>query len=173
MWREFSLIAVDDAATREIVRRELHHNFVLGKDPDVVLAHLAADVGEHFMTIGQLDLEHRIGKRFDYSAFHFDNAFFFRHNLFYRRIILGRQFRYRAAKHTAIDACRVVSCALRPSPGHPTVLTIVNHWDTQIPKPDGPTSYSTSRPIPQANRAASIRAGRKVTGPLPERMRID
>ena len=35
------LVAVDDAAARQVVRRELHHHAVLGEDPDVVLAHLA------------------------------------------------------------------------------------------------------------------------------------
>ena len=36
-----SAVAEDDAAPVEVIRRELHHHAVLGKDPDVVLAHLA------------------------------------------------------------------------------------------------------------------------------------
>src|SRR5262245_21495771 len=40
------LVPVDDATTGQVVRRELHHDPVLREDPDVVLTHLAADVGE-------------------------------------------------------------------------------------------------------------------------------
>lgn len=32
-------IAVDDAAARQIIGAELHHDPVLGEDPDIVLAH--------------------------------------------------------------------------------------------------------------------------------------
>src|ERR671921_3488 len=55
-----SLVAVDDPASGEVVRRELHHHAVLGEDPDVVLTHLAADVGEHLVPVAQLHAEHRI-----------------------------------------------------------------------------------------------------------------
>src|SRR3954454_16906492 len=54
------LVAVDDPTPREVVRRELHHDPVLGEDPDVVLAHLAADVGQDLVTVAQLDPEHRV-----------------------------------------------------------------------------------------------------------------
>src|SRR6266571_3982727 len=40
-------VPVDDAAAGEVVGRELHHDTVLGKDPDVVLTHLPADMGEY------------------------------------------------------------------------------------------------------------------------------
>src|SRR4029079_2685456 len=36
-------VAVGDPTRGEVVGRELHHHAVLGEDPDVVLAHLAAD----------------------------------------------------------------------------------------------------------------------------------
>ena len=55
------LVAVDDATAGEVVGAELHHHAVLGEDPDVVLAHLAGDVGENLVTVAQLDPEHRIG----------------------------------------------------------------------------------------------------------------
>src|SRR6266566_6313294 len=42
-----SLVAVDDASAGQVVRRELHDPPVLGQDADVVLPHLAADVGEN------------------------------------------------------------------------------------------------------------------------------
>ena len=59
------LVAVDDAAAGEVVRRELHDDSVLGEDPDVVLPHLAADVGKHAVAVRQLDAEHRVGQRLD------------------------------------------------------------------------------------------------------------
>src|SRR5689334_4800919 len=74
-----SLVAVDDATPGEVVRRQLHHHAVLGEDPDVVLAHLAADVGEHLVTVAQLHTEHRIGQRFSDRALELDHAFFLRH----------------------------------------------------------------------------------------------
>ena len=66
------LVAVDDASTREVVGRKLHDNAVLGKDTNVVLAHLSADVGENLVPVLQLDAEHRIGQRFDYPALDLD-----------------------------------------------------------------------------------------------------
>ena len=65
-WR--SLVAVDDAPTGKVVRRELHHDPVLGQDADVVLTHLATDVCEDLVAVFQLDAEHRVGKRFDHST---------------------------------------------------------------------------------------------------------
>src|SRR3954464_7795697 len=52
------LVPVDDASTSQVVGGQLHHHAVLGEDPDVVLAHLAADVGENLVSVGQLDPEH-------------------------------------------------------------------------------------------------------------------
>src|SRR5690606_38403908 len=66
------LVAVDDASTREVVRRKLHDNAVLGKNTNVVLTHLAADVGENLVPVLQLDAEHRIGQWFDYPALDLD-----------------------------------------------------------------------------------------------------
>src|SRR6476469_1984035 len=75
------LVAVDDATPREVVRRELHHHAVLVEDPDVVLAHLAADVGQDLVTVAQLDPEHRVRESFDDGALDLDHTFFFRHVL--------------------------------------------------------------------------------------------
>src|SRR3954452_6862607 len=77
----YLLVAVDDATPSEVVRRELHHHAVLGEDPDVVLAHLAADVGEHLVSVGQLDPEHGVGKGLHDGALHLDHAFLLRHVL--------------------------------------------------------------------------------------------
>src|SRR3954469_17389933 len=75
------LVAVDNPTPREVVRRELHHHAVLGEDPDVVLAHLAADVGQDLVTVAQLDPEHRVRERLDDGALDLDHTFFFRHVL--------------------------------------------------------------------------------------------
>src|SRR5689334_19262148 len=66
------LVPVDDPTSREVVRRELHHDPVLGEDPDVVLAHLAADVGVHLVSVGQLDPEHGVGKGLHNGALDLD-----------------------------------------------------------------------------------------------------
>src|SRR5689334_25145420 len=76
-----SLVAVDDPTPGEVVRRELHHDPVLGEDPDVVLSHLAADVREHLVPVGQLHTEHGVGKGLRDGALDLDHAFFLRHVL--------------------------------------------------------------------------------------------
>src|SRR4051794_2507986 len=75
------LVAVDDPTSGEVVRRELHHHAVLGEDPDVVLAHLAADVGENLVPVAQLDAEHGIRQGLHNGALDLDHAFFLRHVL--------------------------------------------------------------------------------------------
>src|SRR4051812_7317557 len=75
------LVPVDDPTPREVVRRELHHHAVLGEDPDVVLAHLAADVGQDLVPVAQLDPEHRVRESLDDGALDLDHTFFFRHVL--------------------------------------------------------------------------------------------
>src|SRR3954453_1052276 len=75
------LVPVDDAAASQVVRRELHHDPVLGEDPDVVLAHLAADVGENLVPVAQLDAEHGIRQGLHNGALDLDHAFFLRHVL--------------------------------------------------------------------------------------------
>src|SRR6266508_1970739 len=75
------LVAVDDPTPGEVVRRELHHDPVLGEDPDVVLPHLAADVREHLVPVGQLDAEHRVRQRFHNGALELDDSLFLRHVL--------------------------------------------------------------------------------------------
>src|SRR4051812_31103238 len=73
------LVPVDDATTGQVVGRELHDHAVLGQDADVVLAHLAADVGEHPVPVLQLDPEHRVGQRLDDATLDLDGPVLFRH----------------------------------------------------------------------------------------------
>src|ERR1700733_6441646 len=76
-----SLVAVDDAPTGQVVRRKLHHDPVLGQNADVVLPHLAADVSQDLVTIGELHTEHGVRQRLDHSAFDLDGSVFLGHIL--------------------------------------------------------------------------------------------
>src|SRR5690606_40712695 len=52
-----SLVAVDDAAPVEVIGAQLDDHTVLGKDADVVLAHLSGDVREHHVPVVELRSE--------------------------------------------------------------------------------------------------------------------
>src|SRR3954452_1288967 len=73
------LVAVDDSTAGQVVGRELHDHAVLGQDADVVLPHLAADVGEHPVPVLQLDPEHRIGQRLHDATLDLDGPVFLCH----------------------------------------------------------------------------------------------
>src|ERR1700757_2103559 len=68
LWFGLLLVAVHDAAPGQVVGRQLHHHPVLGQDADVVLPHLAADVGKHLVAVLQLNAKHRIGQWLDHAA---------------------------------------------------------------------------------------------------------
>src|SRR4051794_39248860 len=94
------LVPVDDATAGQVVRRQLHDHAVLGQDADVVLPHLAADVGEHPVPVLQLDPEHRVGQRLDDATLDLDGPVLLRH-----------------ARHGLLTRC----CPVRSSgPGAPT-----------------------------------------------------
>ena len=74
-----SFVAIDDAPSRQIVRRELDEDFVSRKDSDEVLAHLAGDMGKHLvLVVLQFDPKHRIRQGLQYLGHDF-NGFFFSH----------------------------------------------------------------------------------------------
>src|SRR6185437_16721650 len=75
------LVSVDDASTGQVVRRQLDDHPVLRKDPDVVLAHLADDVGENLVSVAEFHSEHRIGQWLDHLAFDLDGPILFGHVL--------------------------------------------------------------------------------------------
>ena len=54
------LVPVNDSTSCEIVWTQFYDYTIFRQDADVVLSHLPADVGENFMSIGELDAEHRI-----------------------------------------------------------------------------------------------------------------
>ena len=70
--------AVDDAALGQVVGRQLDRHRVASQDPDVVLAHLAGDVGGDDVIVLQAHAERRVGQGLDDLAFHLDR-FFLRH----------------------------------------------------------------------------------------------
>src|SRR5947209_1496642 len=78
-----SAAPVDDAAAREIIRRDLDFDAVAGDDADEVLAHAAGDVGDDFVPVVQLDAELRVGERLFDAAFGLDRLFL-RHGSFPR-----------------------------------------------------------------------------------------
>jgi hypothetical protein len=70
------LVAVGDAPSAEVVRGELDPDSVLGKDSDVVAAHLSRDVPQHGVPIVELYVEHGIWERLNNGAFQHDGIFF-------------------------------------------------------------------------------------------------
>ena len=54
------LVAVDNAATGQVIGAQLYDHAVLWEDSDVVLAHLARDVCKDFVTVGQLYTKHSV-----------------------------------------------------------------------------------------------------------------
>ena len=78
------LVAINDAASREVVWAQFHDDLVLREDSDVVLTHLARDVSKNFVAVRQLHAEHGVGQRFDNRTFDFDDAVFLAHKLTYR-----------------------------------------------------------------------------------------
>ena len=54
------LVPVNDSTSCEIVWTQFYNHTIFRQDADVVLSHLPADVGENFVSIGELDAEHRI-----------------------------------------------------------------------------------------------------------------
>ena len=54
------LVPVNDSTSCEVIWTQFYDHTIFRQDADVVLSHLPADVGENFMSIGELDAEHRI-----------------------------------------------------------------------------------------------------------------
>jgi hypothetical protein len=50
--QQFLFVAVDDAAAGEVVWAQLYDDLVLREDSDVVLAHLARNVGKDLVSVG-------------------------------------------------------------------------------------------------------------------------
>src|SRR5229473_3062658 len=70
----FLLVAVDDAAARQIVRRKLHGYFVSRENTNKIFAHLAGNVRQHLMLVFQLHAKHGVGQRLDHRGHYFDGV---------------------------------------------------------------------------------------------------
>ncbi len=70
--------AIGDPRFGQIVGRHLDFDFVANADADEILSHLARNVSQHLVTVGQRHPEHRAGQNLRYRSGQF-NGFFFRH----------------------------------------------------------------------------------------------
>src|SRR5690349_7322276 len=70
--RDGSLQAVRDPAARQVVGRKLDSHAVAGQDPDEVHPELSGDMGQHFVSVLQLDREHGVRQRLHDGAFNLD-----------------------------------------------------------------------------------------------------
>jgi hypothetical protein len=68
-------VAERDPALGQVVGRHFQRHVVAGDDADVVLAHLAAGVADHLVTVLQRDAKARIGQHFVDVPLHFDQFF--------------------------------------------------------------------------------------------------
>src|SRR3954463_11938878 len=72
----WSLVAVGDAASGEVVRGQFDLDAIAREDPDVVHPHLPGDVGEDLVTVLELDAEHGVRQRLGHRPFQDDRVFF-------------------------------------------------------------------------------------------------
>src|SRR6267378_3276135 len=70
----FLLVAVDDAAARQIVRRKLHGYFVSRENTNKIFAHLAGNVRQHSMLVFQLHAKHGVRQRLDHRGHYFNGV---------------------------------------------------------------------------------------------------
>jgi hypothetical protein len=83
-----------DPGLGQIVRRHLDADFVTDREADEMLAHLARNMGQHFvLIIVQRDLEHRSRQNRFNDAFQLDRLLY-AHNYFF---IKGKHFRRQTA----------------------------------------------------------------------------
>ncbi len=68
--------AVDDATFGEIVRSQLHSDFVASEDAYVILAHFPRDVGGHDVPVLEFHAKSRIRQRLGDDALHLYGFFF-------------------------------------------------------------------------------------------------
>src|SRR3990172_5344771 len=70
------LEAEGEAAAGQVVWGEFDENAVPGENLDIVLAHLTADVGQHFVAVCEFDAECGAGERLGDDAFYFQGICF-------------------------------------------------------------------------------------------------
>src|SRR6218665_4065613 len=65
-----------DGPFGQVVGRHLQRHFIARQDADMVLAHLAAGVGDQLVTVVQGYAKERVGQAFGHRALDFDQFFF-------------------------------------------------------------------------------------------------
>lgn len=60
----------------QVVRRQLNGHPVTRQDPDVVLAHLTGEVGQHLVPLGYLHFKGGVSHALDYSSINRNHVFF-------------------------------------------------------------------------------------------------
>src|SRR5260370_7209364 len=68
------LVAINNPAARQIVRRKLHRDFVSRQNPDEILAHFAGNVRQDLVLVFQLNAKHRVRQRLDHRGHHFNGV---------------------------------------------------------------------------------------------------
>ena len=70
------LIAIGDAPASQVIRGNLDDNLIARKDANVVHSNLAGNGAKDDLAVFKLDVEHRVGKGFQYSALQLDSCLF-------------------------------------------------------------------------------------------------
>lgn len=68
--RAKALLPIRDPSLRQVVWAHLDRDRVAGEDPDPELTHLAREIGDDLLVIGQLHPEHRVRKGFGDHCVH-------------------------------------------------------------------------------------------------------
>src|SRR5699024_4634423 len=134
----FSPVSEDDPTAGEVIGRQLHHHPVLREDPDVVLPHLATDVGEDLVSVLQLNAEHCVGQGFDHTPLDLDGA-----------VLLGHFLRDPGADRAAGHAR---TAAIRPPTRPPKGMMLTTCARSA-------TAFRSGAPIPRLGRTPSGRHG--------------
>src|SRR5207247_4696467 len=69
-------VAVNDAAARQVVRRELDADAVAGRDADEVAPHAAGRVRDELVAVLELHLEHRVRVSLREGGVNYDSLLF-------------------------------------------------------------------------------------------------
>ena len=107
------LVAIRNAPARKIVRRELHHNLIAGKDADIVHADLARNGAENLMTILELNAKHCVGQGFGNRTLEFDCIFLLHKHIFLsKRQQLSMIQHKRAISAFFVNASQIVAATI-------------------------------------------------------------
>ena len=75
-WAPSLFESIRDPSLGQVVGRNLDQDLVPGEDPDEVLSHLARNVGQDAVLVGQLHPEHGVGQGLQHRALGFEDVLF-------------------------------------------------------------------------------------------------